>query len=94
MAAVMQVSARPTLHNYAAASGDWRHQLVEAEFVWPKAIRRVAAEGISPRAGGRRGDRADQRDLGRVASGTRAPGLDTAHRRASCGSGGAGALDS
>jgi hypothetical protein len=48
MAAVMQVSSRPTLHNFAAVSGYWRHELVDAEFVWPKAIHRVAADGISP----------------------------------------------
>jgi hypothetical protein len=48
MAAVMQVSSRPTLHSYAAASGNWRHELVDAEFVWPKAIHRLAADGISP----------------------------------------------
>jgi ABC-type glycerol-3-phosphate transport system substrate-binding protein len=34
--------------NYAVASGDWRHVLVEREAVWAKAIHRVAAEGISP----------------------------------------------
>jgi multiple sugar transport system substrate-binding protein len=48
MAAVMQVASRPTLHNYAAASGNWRHELVDGEFVWAKAIHRVAADGISP----------------------------------------------
>jgi ABC-type glycerol-3-phosphate transport system substrate-binding protein len=48
MAAVMQLSWRPLAHNYAAASGDWRHQLVDQERVWAKAIQRVAAEGISP----------------------------------------------
>ena len=48
MAAVMQVSSRPLAHNYAAVSGDWRHDLVEQENVWGKAIHRVAAEGISP----------------------------------------------
>jgi multiple sugar transport system substrate-binding protein len=48
MAAVMQISARPLLHDYATASGNWRHQLVEKEWVWPKAVHRVAAEGISP----------------------------------------------
>jgi multiple sugar transport system substrate-binding protein len=48
MAAVMQVSSQPLLHNYAAASGNWRHELVDQNFVWPKAIHRVAAEGISP----------------------------------------------
>ncbi len=48
MAAVMQISSRPTLHNYAAASGNWRHQLVNQELIWSKAIHRVAAEGVSP----------------------------------------------
>ena len=48
MAAVMQVSSRPTLYNYTAASGNWRHQLVNQELVWSKAIHRVAAEGITP----------------------------------------------
>jgi multiple sugar transport system substrate-binding protein len=48
MAAVMQVSSRPLLHNYAAASGNWRHELVDQKFVWPKAIHRVVTEGISP----------------------------------------------
>jgi multiple sugar transport system substrate-binding protein len=48
MAAVMQVSTRQLAHNYAAASGDWRHDLVEQENVWGKAIHRVAAEGIAP----------------------------------------------
>jgi multiple sugar transport system substrate-binding protein len=48
MAAVMQVSSRPLLHNYAAASGNWRHELVDQQFVWGKAVHRVAAEGVSP----------------------------------------------
>jgi multiple sugar transport system substrate-binding protein len=48
MAAVMQLASRPLAHNYAAASGDWRHQLVDQERVWPKAIHRVATDGISP----------------------------------------------
>jgi multiple sugar transport system substrate-binding protein len=48
MAAVMQLASRPLAHNYAAASGDWRHQLVDQERVWAKAIQRVAAEGVSP----------------------------------------------
>jgi multiple sugar transport system substrate-binding protein len=34
--------------NYAAASGDWRHQLVDQERVWAKAVQRVASEGVSP----------------------------------------------
>jgi multiple sugar transport system substrate-binding protein len=48
MAAAIQVTSRPLLHNYAAASGNWRHERVDAEFVWAKAVHRVAAEGISP----------------------------------------------
>ena len=48
MASVMQADARPLLHHYATASGDWRHDRVSAEHVWGKAIHRVAAEGISP----------------------------------------------
>jgi multiple sugar transport system substrate-binding protein len=48
MASVMQLASRPLAHNYAAASGDWRHDRVEQEYVWANAIHRVAAEGISP----------------------------------------------
>jgi multiple sugar transport system substrate-binding protein len=48
MAAVMQIAARPTQYEYIVVSGDWRYDLVWQELVWAKAIRRVAAEGISP----------------------------------------------
>jgi multiple sugar transport system substrate-binding protein len=48
MAAVMQVELRPTQYNYASVTGNWRYVLVEQELVWPKAIHRVAAGGISP----------------------------------------------
>lgn len=48
MAAMMQIASRPTLQNYAAASGNWRHNLVDKETVWAQAIHRVAADGISP----------------------------------------------
>jgi multiple sugar transport system substrate-binding protein len=48
IASVMQVSSRPLARNYPAASGNWRHDLVDQELVWAKAIHRVAAEGISP----------------------------------------------
>ena len=34
MASVMQVASRPLAHNYAIASGDWRHDLVLNENVW------------------------------------------------------------
>ena len=49
MASVMQVSSRPLAqYDYAAISGDWRHDLVNQECVWAKAIHRVVTEGISP----------------------------------------------
>jgi multiple sugar transport system substrate-binding protein len=48
MAAVMQASSRPLQHNYFAATGDWRHDRVFTERVWPKAIHRIVTEGISP----------------------------------------------
>jgi multiple sugar transport system substrate-binding protein len=50
MASVMQVSSRSLAHGYAyaAISGNWRHQLVNGEFVWAKAIHRVVTENISP----------------------------------------------
>ena len=48
MASVMQADARPLLHRYATASGDWRHDRVFTEHVWGKAIHRIATEGISP----------------------------------------------
>jgi hypothetical protein len=38
MASAMQFLTRPRSYSYAAASGEWRHQLVDAEGVWPKAI--------------------------------------------------------
>ena len=50
MAAVMQIASRPTHYDYAAVSGDWRHDRAwqEHELPWAKAIHRVAADGISP----------------------------------------------
>jgi multiple sugar transport system substrate-binding protein len=48
MASVMQADTRPLLHHYPTASGDWRHEQVTSEYVWGKAIHRVAADGISP----------------------------------------------
>jgi ABC-type glycerol-3-phosphate transport system substrate-binding protein len=47
MMAVMQLSERGLDHDYIAASGNWRHAKVSEEHVWAKAIRRVAADGIS-----------------------------------------------
>jgi multiple sugar transport system substrate-binding protein len=50
MASVMQVSSRPLARGYAYAeiSGNWRHQLVNGEFVWAKAVHRVVVDGITP----------------------------------------------
>jgi multiple sugar transport system substrate-binding protein len=49
MAAVMQVASRPLVHDYAVASGDWRHDRVRYhENVWAKAVHRIATENISP----------------------------------------------
>ena len=48
MASAMQAQARPLAQNYAAASGNWRHQLVSQEFVWATAIHRIVTEGIRP----------------------------------------------
>jgi multiple sugar transport system substrate-binding protein len=48
MASVMQFLGRPRMYSYVAASGNWRHQLVQAEGIWPKAAHRVVTEGISP----------------------------------------------
>jgi hypothetical protein len=44
----MQFLTRPLTYDYTVASGEWRHVQVMAELVWPKAIRRVAADGLSP----------------------------------------------
>jgi len=48
MASVMQISSRSLVHNYAAVSGNWRHQLVNHEFIWATAIHRIVTEDISP----------------------------------------------
>jgi multiple sugar transport system substrate-binding protein len=48
MAAVMQVASRPMQYDYVTVSGNWRYDLIWQEAVWPKAIHRVAADGISP----------------------------------------------
>jgi multiple sugar transport system substrate-binding protein len=48
MVAVIQLASRPTVHNYAAASGNWRHLKVDEEGVWAKAVHRVVADGITP----------------------------------------------
>jgi multiple sugar transport system substrate-binding protein len=48
MAAVVQAKTRPMAHDYPAATGDWRHERVEQERVWGRAVHRAATEGISP----------------------------------------------
>jgi multiple sugar transport system substrate-binding protein len=50
MASVMQISSRSLGYEYAYAeiSGNWRHQLVNQEHVWAKAVHRVVADGIRP----------------------------------------------
>jgi multiple sugar transport system substrate-binding protein len=50
MATVMQLLSRPSGYweAYAAISGNWRHSRVTTEYVWPKAIHRIATEGITP----------------------------------------------
>jgi multiple sugar transport system substrate-binding protein len=48
MAAVIQAKTRPLAHDYPTATGDWRHERVEQENVWGRAVHRAASEGISP----------------------------------------------
>jgi multiple sugar transport system substrate-binding protein len=48
MSAVMQIASHPTQYDYAAISGDRRYDFILDERVWPNAIHRVAAEGVSP----------------------------------------------
>jgi multiple sugar transport system substrate-binding protein len=48
MAVAMQMETRPLARNYAAVSGNWRHELVEQENVWGRAIHRVVTDGLSP----------------------------------------------
>jgi multiple sugar transport system substrate-binding protein len=48
MATAMQFLTRPHLHSYQVASGEWRHRLVDQEYVWPKAIHRIIVDGLTP----------------------------------------------
>ena len=75
-AAMQRTSTDPHLTNVGVRDDEWRSSRVYEENVWGKAIHRVVANSISPRAGGRRGDRPDQTGPERVAE---------AHQR--CGSG-------
>ena len=45
----MQFLNQPRDYDYAAVSGEWRHQQVMAEGVWPDAVHRVVADGLSPK---------------------------------------------
>jgi multiple sugar transport system substrate-binding protein len=46
MRSAMQFLTQPRSYDYVAVSGDWRHS--ERNDVWPEAVQRVAADGISP----------------------------------------------
>jgi multiple sugar transport system substrate-binding protein len=46
MRSAMQLLTQPRSYDYVAVTGDWRHD--EASSVWPEAVQRVAADGISP----------------------------------------------
>jgi multiple sugar transport system substrate-binding protein len=48
MAAVMQAASRGAAYDDTAVSGDLRHKRVWQENIWPKAVHRVVADGISP----------------------------------------------
>ena len=42
----MQLLTRPRTYYYEVVTGDWRHG--GAYSVWPEAVHRVAADGVSP----------------------------------------------
>jgi multiple sugar transport system substrate-binding protein len=48
MRSAVQALAQPHAYLYSAISGNWRHGRVTDEGIWPKAVHRVAGEGISP----------------------------------------------
>ena len=48
MVAAIQFLTRSRSYNYAAVSGEWRHENVFRDQVWPKVVSRIAAEGITP----------------------------------------------
>jgi UDP-N-acetyl-D-glucosamine/UDP-N-acetyl-D-galactosamine dehydrogenase len=48
MASAIQFLTHPRTYNYWIVTGDPRHLLVRRERVWPEAVQRVAAEGITP----------------------------------------------
>ncbi|MDF2781383.1 MAG: transporter substrate-binding protein [Geminicoccaceae bacterium] len=46
MRSAMQLLTQPRSYDYVPVSGDWRHS--ERNNVWPEAVQRVAADGLSP----------------------------------------------
>ena len=46
MRSAMQLLTRPRTYYYEVVTGDWRHG--EAYSVWPEAVHRVTADGVSP----------------------------------------------
>ena len=48
MVSAIEFLTRPHGYDYAAVSGEWRHRRVWSEQVWPKAIRRVVVDGLTP----------------------------------------------
>jgi multiple sugar transport system substrate-binding protein len=46
MRSAMQLLTQPRSYDYVAVSGDWRHS--ERNNVWPEAVQRVTADGLSP----------------------------------------------
>ncbi len=59
---------QPHLMDMDVRDNEWRSGPIWSENVWGKAVHRVVADGLSPGAGGRRGDRPDQADPERVAA--------------------------
>jgi multiple sugar transport system substrate-binding protein len=47
MRSAMQLLSQPRSYRYVAVSGDWRHSEAYS-YVRPEAIRRVAADGLTP----------------------------------------------
>jgi multiple sugar transport system substrate-binding protein len=51
MAAAMQFLTQPRDYweAYSAVSGNWRHDIVSRDRVWPTAVHRVVADGLTPK---------------------------------------------
>jgi multiple sugar transport system substrate-binding protein len=45
----LQFLTQPRVYGYDVASGNWRHRLVEAEGIWPKAVHRVVTADVTPK---------------------------------------------